>query len=73
MADKAKEWAVLNCPHCHTNATAAISPLGRGGMYEKVWCPGCKKDYTSSASIKQLVASRHPSPAEAEEALEMLG
>jgi hypothetical protein len=38
----------------------------------RIGCPGCKKRYTSNDSIKQLVVTRHPSPAEAQEALEML-
>jgi hypothetical protein len=70
----AKEWAVLNCPHCLTKATAAITlDAAAAATRMSGACPGCKKHYKSSANIKQLVASRHPSPAEALEALEMLG
>ncbi len=64
---------MLNCPHCLTTATAAITRVNRrGNSVEQVYCPECKKAYKSSATIKQLVVTRHPSPAEALEALEML-
>jgi hypothetical protein len=48
-------------PPPNPHATAAIS---RSGSNEHITCPGCKKSYTSIASIMQLVASRHPSPGE---------
>jgi hypothetical protein len=66
---KAKEWAVLNCPQHQ----AQQHQKSRGGPSRRQYhCPGCKKQFRSSASIKQLVVTRHPSPAEALEALEAL-
>jgi hypothetical protein len=64
----AKEWAVISCPHCLTNAAGAIT-IASGEM---VWCPGCKKQYRTSASNPRLVVSRHPSLTEAEQALKVL-
>jgi hypothetical protein len=54
-----------DCLHCATNAAIAIS----GG--ETVWCPGCKKNYRPSTH-PGLVVTRHPSLAEAEQALKAL-
>ncbi len=65
-ADKATEWAAIDCLHCATNAAMAITKDSTG---ERIRCPGCKKQYRTSASNLHLVFTRHPSLAEAEQAL----
>ncbi len=62
----ATEWAAIDCLHCATNAAMAINKDSNG---EKIRCPGCKKQYRTSASNLHLVFTRHPSLAEAEQAL----
>ncbi len=63
-AAKATEWAAINCLHCATNAAMAITKDSKG---ERIRCPGCKKQYRTSA--EHLIFTRHPSLAEAEQAL----
>jgi hypothetical protein len=61
---------VIDCLHCATNAAMAISKSKSTGG-EMVRCPGCKKQYCTSASNPRLVVTRHPSLAEAEQALKV--
>jgi hypothetical protein len=63
---KATEWAAIDCLHCGTNAAMAINKDSTG---ERIRCPGCKKLYRTSASNRHLIFTRHPSLAEAEQAL----
>jgi hypothetical protein len=64
--EDAAKRAAINCLHCATNAAMAINKDATG---EKIRCPGCKKQYRTGASNLHLVFTRHPSLAEAEQAL----